>query len=1213
MSLAAKSCTHVHRYTTDGCLCECGGALALNGGGCQEKDGKKQCKLDDSVYNTNKVSCTVGQYGVCAIWSEYPADGGVAPTGEPNNVCTDEEQECVDSDHSITGNWFCRCKPPRTGEDGSPGNGPTDCILDECTLHGLLCAGSKPGWAPQVCKDSNTAIDSLGDWACHCQLPATESMLIGLADCIVDECMFERSTFCDTCAGEGASNTCEAKGQTCSDPNHGENNLQRGDWVCTCVFPEVGSEKAAPADCILDECIETEGCKLSSDVSCNVCEREDPAQECDDPNPTPASKGDWTCKCLFPSVSMATASVAICQYDECIEQPCPKTDPMDRADWTQLCFDHDHTTSGTWRCECQGLYHGTEDNGPAVCTRDECGEHGTVCTGAGQECRDDDREADNTWICYCVHPDVETAPGKQAAATCELSLECNTTVNHETCEDAGQRCHDPSEMLGDWVCMCPPFYETKIHATITQRVAKCVLDECTTACPSCEVLVDEEERFCETHGQKCNDMKQDWPDERDWRCECVMPAVGDPSAGPRKEASCKLNECEHPKSTGCDTCAGTTVLNNICTDAGQECNDPNDNQTSSSDWVCVCPLPSESTAPMQPVNKCIFDECTVSQNNETCTREGQDCIDPIPELQSQLDWRCLCRLPHWGSMEVDAAACELNECIADVDSCSWCAGTKCSAAGQTCVEPSLTTDKDWYCKCANPQNGTKEMNAVPENECLIDECTTTCDHCAKTGPGSGNVCELGSQVCNDPDTSVASSSDWTCTCSPPFASIVGQQMAAICSVDECVDTFNGSLAGLICTNKDQECDDPSFSTLGDFVCTCKKPRVGDDIANAANCTLNECLLSENNETCTNAGQDCDDVNFEFEGTWYCLCRKPSLASERAAKADCLKDECLVHGGTCKAATPPQDCKDLDLSAVDTWICLCRLPAVGSQSLLAADCTLDECEADCLTCEYDACSKEEQGCEDDKLAGSTGNWVCQCYPPKMGEAIQGPAKCTVNECFTRGDAVCDLQSQDCHDRDEAVLANWYCECRMPLRGSKDLGAAPCELDECDEHEQVCTALGQTCEDPFKLSDSTGDWLCRCPPPATETMVIGGAKCTFFGDCAVSSVQSQCESAGQQCADADQTENGVWHCKCVSPAKGLTKLTSPAVCLLDECVVQGCSTCAGATCSSVSQDCVDNDQDIITGRNSWACHCREPARGRLGLTKQPVQSTIASSTV
>ena len=94
----------------------------------------------------------------------------------------------------------------------------------------------------------------------------------------------------------------------------------------------------------------------------------------------------------------------------------------------------------------------------------------------------------------------------------------------------------------------------------------------------------------------------------------------------------------------------------------------------------------------------------------------------------------------------------------------------------------------------------------------------------------------------------------------------------------------------------------------------------------------------------------------------------------------------------------------------------------------------------------------------------------------------------------------------------------------------------------------------------------------------------ANCTFLGDCAVSSVQSQCESAGQQCVDADQMKNWVWHCKCVSPAKGLTKLTSRAVCSLDECVVQGCSTCAGATCSSVSQECVDNDQDVITGRNS-----------------------------
>eukprot|EP01063_Lacrimia_lanifica_P003538 TRINITY_DN11898_c0_g1_i1.p1 TRINITY_DN11898_c0_g1~~TRINITY_DN11898_c0_g1_i1.p1 ORF type:complete len:152 (+),score=17.28 TRINITY_DN11898_c0_g1_i1:47-457(+) len=126
------------------------------------------------------------------------------------------------------------------------------------------------------------------------------------------------------------------------------------------------------------------------------------------------------------------------------------------------------------------------------------------------------------------------------------------------------------------------------------------------------------------------------------------------------------------------------------------------------------------------------------------------------------------------------AICMLDECLVMDPLCETCALGACEAAGQTCRDPTpwQSSPWDWTCTCVLPLYGEKQYGAAT---CVIDECSKSCPTCAEgtcSGPG---------QICEDPDSSEFSLSDWTCTCPPPSSGMAVAE-AARCYLDECDET-----------------------------------------------------------------------------------------------------------------------------------------------------------------------------------------------------------------------------------------------------------------------------------------------------------------------------------------------------------------------------------------------------------------------------------------
>jgi len=493
---------------------------------------------------------------------------------------------------------------------------------------------------------------------------------------------------------------------------------------------------------------------------------------------------------------------------------------------------------------------------------------------------------------------------------------------------------------------------------------------------------------------------------------------------------------------------------------------------------------------------------------------------------------------------------------------------------------------DWYCECTAPATGSLTGAAVADGDCTIDECTVQCMHCADTG--GGNRCENEEQTCDDPDNSTSSTSDWTCTCPEPFHNISAPAGVATCSVDECNDIFEGTIAGTVCTDDDQLCNDAKHTSMNDFVCTCKEPNVGSKTAGAAQCTLDECLVPGNQETCEDQGQMCDDAMIDIAGSWHCVCPAPSTGTELMGAAMCLTDECLIpdNADKCTGASPPQDCEDGDQTTAGNWECKCRGPAVGDAMTQAAECVLDECEATCRTCEKDACG--DQQCDDaDKQVGSTGGWTCTCIAPEMGQAIAAKSECTLDECAANGH-VCEsaTPAQTCLDTDKLTKGNWECHCTGPSVTFAVARAANCEVDECGEKRDVCEAADppQTCLDTDKLTQD--NWECQCFAAAGHVTVhpMGPVMgCAYVGDCADESNRQVCENAGQLCKDPTDAA-GDWQCVCHGGLTGNPVTNGPAQCGIDECTIAE----NNMECVRQERRCKDDPSDL-TVMNNWGCYC------------------------
>ena len=1192
-STAVQACVHTPRYTNEGCLCKCGwearftctGTCLTTPGrsgpgtigspctaGCCNPDGEASdwCYVDGGdPYNQAKPACVAQSHGFCTAAGTKPVDGGKVlrvpipgvPAGQ-NNVCTDAGQKCVDPDTSTDGDWVCECVLPLTGPQGA--QAPTACDEDECTVHAGACGPD------QVCRDEDK--QTRGTWVCECAPPsAANATQGGPTTCELDECV----AACPTCAVDGnGRNVCGAVGQTCEDPDQTTTSLS--DWTCTCRPPSTESAVGAPASCTLDECAVV--CPTCADNGSgqNLCLAND--QLCEDANPSPDHVSDWTCSCKPPFTDVQTASLALCERDECEDHAATCTAG-------QQCIDPSLVKTGDWYCECLPPSTGMQVGGAvAACHVDECKDKANVCAAAGQHCVDADVAATGDWICECIAPDVGT-PGMQAASTtCQPPDACRD--HGDVCSAVRQHCTNGDAGAGTWACECiPPATGTPTQGGPTV----CETDECVAICATCQQTTGAAHPVCAMQGQECVD-----PDKTtmsNWECRCAPPTTG--TAAVMQPAVCELDEC----AAACATCAGTT-----CTGAEQTCEEGVKTLRHLSDWHCVCPPPSTNKARAAAAADCSYSECDAAENLRVCTGADQICVDP--DTHTTGNWECHCKPPASGSAAGAAAGgCDvINECATV---CATCAntggGNECQKAGQRCVDASHTTTGDWYCECV-VGHGIAVGSVVPR--CELDECVDVCPTCAKQNATARNICEHEGQTCVDPVQDTLAVGNWRCVCPPPLQHIVQGTGVAVCGVDECKDRVNGAVPGSVCTQAGQLCSDAKPDTLGDFVCSCPPPSSGVHTGGpVALCTLDECRL--HGEVCANASQTCLDPNPTAVNDWVCECPPPSSTVQLRGVATCEVDECRTKADLC---SPMQDCVDPDRTVGGDIECRCRAPATGSAMNGPASCILDECAADCATCAKRRCEGGAQTCEDPvTTTTSLSDWRCKCAAPSIAYAVGNVAECPVDECVEFGH-VCRTANQTCADPNHAAerTGDWECKCAPPTTGSA-LGqaATTCHRDECLEHGHVCTDRGQTCFDPVKLPGTLGDWECHCMPPATQVATGAAAVCQLVGECDDPTISDVCTSAGQSCVDPSVTTMNDWMCECVSPSTGATQLRGAAECQLDECRAD-CGTCAHGACARANQECVDTNLDPVTGLSTWECRCVAPQSGSEALA--PAECTV-----
>jgi len=168
-------------------------------------------------------------------------------------------------------------------------------ITDECVAACATCENDTCSAVGQVCNDTNTDRSSLGDWECICPQPRSGKATAAVAACHFDEC--SDNTNSDQCTGAG---------QTCVDNNQdwaANQPTRPNDWECICADPSHTRQTAAAASpCVYDEC-------TTYNATCTA-----EGQQCNDPNATLASQGDWTCDCPPPSVGQGAQRAANCTH-----------------------------------------------------------------------------------------------------------------------------------------------------------------------------------------------------------------------------------------------------------------------------------------------------------------------------------------------------------------------------------------------------------------------------------------------------------------------------------------------------------------------------------------------------------------------------------------------------------------------------------------------------------------------------------------------------------------------------------------------------------------------------------------------------------------------------------------------------------------------------------------------------------------------------------
>ena len=684
------------------------------------------------------------------------------PTGEClriGSLCTAVGQRCNDPDAAIDNNWSCECVPPQVGAPVVMGT--ATCLLNECV------ASSCP--TGQTCSDPDQSVS--GNWQCACDSPSTGTTTTASpATCIVDECA----------SGSVGLQTCTAAGQTCQETSTATTSL--GDWRCICPSPAIGEAQAAVAMCSFQgECV-----NAAISIVCTSV-----GQTCVDTDRT--TQNNWVCECVSPQVgtpgqqsASSNCAIPTAAVDECVGNPCSS------GVGAQTCSDPNQTIPNNYICTCTQQITIT-NTGPANCTFDECtvAANTVICAQAGQVCSDSDELTSASWECQCGGSSVGVPGAQQPAQQCQATDECGTNNNGAVCTNAQQLCVDPTPTMNDWECRC---ILTTGSAVMTVAACGNTIDECVSM--PCGAT------------QSCNDPNTTTTSTSDFICSCVSPAFGTDSVG-------STATCTTPQVLLDECLVKANVL--ICSNAAQECFDPNPYTVNTSDWMCSCIQGITGQAVGRPAQcrytgECILnnancpagtacvdpnintigdwscvsqpvDECDIPENSLLCTSQNQVCFDPVPNTSGLNDWECQCVLPLTGSSRVSVAVCVQDECQTAM------VNQTCGQFNQLCVDTNTAIGSlnDWQCRCAPPSTGTPSTTSAAL--CVYDECSNA----------TINICTAGGQTCVDPNPDPLFLDDWVCTC--PTGSNGNPTTASLAQCN-----FNCSIATVV--GYTVQCGDP---------------------------------------------------------------------------------------------------------------------------------------------------------------------------------------------------------------------------------------------------------------------------------------------------------------------------------------------------------------------------------------------------------------------
>ncbi|KAJ9438912.1 hypothetical protein DIPPA_02028 [Diplonema papillatum] len=589
----------------------------------------------------------------------------------------------------------------------------------------------------------------------------------------------------------------------------------------------------------------------------------------------------------------------------------------------------------------------------------------------------------------------------------------------------------------------------------------------------------------------------------------------------------------------------------------------------------------------------ICDEADCNNNpSKDCVWTGGSCqnVPPTPT--------CPCKVTSQQQCDSDPQ-CTWTGSVCEIDECKHgSAGhTACVNNGQRCVDnDKAPCTNDWFCECLPP--ATSAPNSQPSQgaaDCIIDECVADCPTC------EDDLCETENQDCNDPDKSVSALSNWVCTCRAPYKGSAVTN-TAICQIDECVEDCPTCSKGT-CVSKNQTCNDPDFTTLSNWRCTCPPPSSNSALISAvASCDETECV--RHNATCVDAGQSCNDPDPRQPDDWECVCIPPMTGSATMGMAKCLINECeevcpTCEDDLCPKGSPAQTCNDPDHSAnsLSDWTCTCPPPVPTSAVASLAACPLDECEADCPTCSNGTCKSKNQTCLDPvPTTESLDDWSCYCPPPSSKSLLTAAVPtCEADECEVHNKTCVDAD-QACIDPNPRQPDDWECVCPPPTTGNKTASVADCLINECVEtcptcEHDLCPNGTQTCFDPDHSVKSLSDWECTCPPPSTNSALTSLADCPL-DECVdklcPTCSKGTCTEKNQTCLDPSPTTFSLsdWTCTCPPPSTQFALISAVPVCDNKECELHE------KTCIDADQDCLDPDP---TQPDDWQCTCRDPMKG------------------